>query len=427
MGLNSALFSSVSGLNSTSTAITVVGDNIANVNTPGFKQRRAEFADVLGQSISSSGGFSQLGAGSKVQRVSTIYSQGTFESSSRVNDLAIEGQGFFVLEGTQGRFVTRAGNFNFDDSGYFVNREGLRVQGYGIDPQTGLSNGQIGDIQVSSSIAPPRATEAVEISANLDANAPILGGAGSFDPTNPNPTSNFRAVLTVYDSLGNEQSATVFFTKIGANDWETNVALAGAGGAFVIQPPANQAMTFSDQGVMTVPAGSTAFTFSFGGGAAANQVIDLSFGNLPVGASSVDPTTQFAADSATNAFRQDGFSAGNLLGTTIDAEGFITGQFSNGEQIPLSQLALANFANVEALSAVGNNRLTESRQSGQAVLGTGETGTFGSVRSSNLEQSNVDLATEFVRLIINQRAFQANTRTISVTNELLATLNQLGQ
>jgi flagellar hook protein FlgE len=437
MGLNSALFSSVSGLNTTSTAITVVGDNIANVNTPGFKQRRAEFADVLGQSISGVGGFSQLGAGSKVQRVSTLYSQGTFESSGRVTDLAIEGQGFFVLEGSKGTFMTRAGIFNFDNEGFFVNREGLRVQGYGIDPQTGLSNGQIGDIEVSSSIAPPRDTTAMEMSVNLDANAPILGAAGAtFDPTDPNTTSNFRTVLTVYDSLGNEHAATVFFSKVEENTWDINVAVAAAetddvpdeaGDPFIVQGGGNTVMTFDDQGVLTAPVGTTTITFNFNGGAATGQDVLLSFGNLAASGSSVDPTTQFAADSTTNSFLQDGFAPGNLQGTIIDSEGFITGQFSNGELIPLAQLALATFANVEALTNVGNNRLVESRHSGQAVIGAAETGTFGSVRSSTLEQSNVDLATEFVRLIINQRAFQANTRTISVTNELLATLNQLGQ
>jgi flagellar hook protein FlgE len=328
--------------------------------------------------------------------------------------------------------------FNFDNQGFLTNAEGLRVQGFGIDPSTQLSNGQLGDIQISTSIAAPNATEVIEMSVNLDANATGLGASGTFDPGSPNTTSNFRTVVTVYDSLGMEHPATVFFTKLTspANTWEVNVALPTADTTiapasptddFVVQPPANLTLTFDSAGNLTSPSTATNFTFEFAGGGAPSQVVGLSFGNLAAGASTVDPTTQFAADSTTNAFVQDGFAPGTLQGLVVDREGFVTGQFSNGENINLAQLGLANFPSVEELVSVGNNRLAESRASGQALVGGPETGTFGSIRSSTIEQSNVDLATQFVKLIINQRAFQANTRTISVTNELLATLNALGQ
>ena len=166
MPLANALFSSVSGLDTTSTAISVIGDNIANVNTVGFKARRAEFADVLGQSITGAGGFSQIGAGAKLSRVSTSFAQGTLENTGNTTDLAIEGQGFFILDGPQGTNYSRAGIFGLDNQNVLVNPEGLRVQGFGIDPVTQLSNGQVGDIVLSNALAPPRASTLMNLSAN---------------------------------------------------------------------------------------------------------------------------------------------------------------------------------------------------------------------------------------------------------------------
>jgi flagellar hook protein FlgE len=436
MGLASALFSSVSGLDVASTAITVTGDNIANVNTPGFKERRAEFADVLGQSIAAVGGFSQLGAGAKVQRVSSVFSQGTFETTGRGTDLAIEGAGFFLVDSPQGRYYTRAGIFNFDSQGFLVNPEGMRVQGYGIDPLTGLSNGQLGDLQITTALSSPRASTEMQLSVNLDSAAtPIPGG---FVPSDPNGSSHFRTPVTIYDTQGNGHTATLFYTKTATNTWNVTVGLApadafdppaAAGDQFVIQ--GSTQLVFDNNGMITSvagaqPDGTVTIPFEFAG-LAGNPVqnVALSFGNTAT--SDVEPTTQLAANSTTNSFVQDGFAPGTLQAISIDREGFITGQFSNGESLNLGQLALANFPNVEQLQAVGNNRLIESRGSGQPILGPAQSGSFGSIRASSLEQSNVDLATQFVRLIIHQRAFQANTRTVSVTNELLATLNNLGQ
>ena len=184
-------------------------------------------------------------------------------------------------------------------------------------------------------------------------------------------------------------------------------------------------LTFDTDGVLQAVTGSP-ITFEFSGGATPSQQVNLSFGPI-AGIGLGDPSSQYAGASATNSFTQDGFGAGQLQGIVIDRDGFITGQFSNGESTPLAQLALGNFPNVEGLVSVGNNNLAESRGSGQALIGQPQTGNLGAVRSSNLENSTVDLATEFVRLIINQRAFQANTRTISTTNELLANLVTLGQ
>ncbi len=420
------MYSSVSGLNASGTAISVIGDNIANVNTPGFKGRRPEFVDVLGRSITGSGGFSQVGAGTGLSSVRSLFAQGTFETTSRPTDLAIEGGGFFVMEGQQGRFYTRAGLFGFDEQGILVNNTGQRVQGFAVDPVTGLSTGALGDIQLSTAASPPRATTTLDLSVNL--NSGELPSA-PFDPSNP---AGFNTQITVYDSLGADHSVSFYFNKSGPNawDWTATVPVADT-----TTPPASPTdrlvvmgsgtLTFDGGGNLTAAAGSPV-TFDFTGGANPGQSIAVNFGPI-AGVGTGDATSQYEGRNSTNSFEQDGFGSGQLQNITIDRDGFITGQFSNGETIPLSQVALANFANVEGLVSVGNNNLLESRASGAALVGQPRSGNLGAVRSSNLEQSTVDLAAEFVRLIINQRAFQANTRTVSTTNELMGNLVALGQ
>lgn len=440
MSLSGALFAGVGGLDALSTAISVVGDNIANVNTTGFKGRRTEFTDVLGQSLATAGGVSQTGAGSAVGRVSTIYSQGTFETTSRPTDLAIEGRGFFVLEGNLGRSYTRAGLFNFDRDSYLVNPGGSRVQGYGIDQLTGQSNGVLGDLQLNNAPLPPNPTANIGMSLNLDSSSvPIATG---FDPASPALTSHFQTGVQVFDSLGQSHNMTVYFTKtsVGAgptHNWswtatlpqaDTTIAPVNPTDPVVVQ--SGGTLQFDSSGVLTLVDGAatglTNVTLQFSGGSAPGQVSALDFG-VVAGVGTGAPTTSNGGASAVASFTQDGFSAGTLRNVQIDDLGFITGQFSNGEVQALGQVALSIFPNVDGLQAAGNNTILESRASGQPIIGEPRSGSLGSIRASALEQSNVDLANEFVRLIVNQRAFQANTRTISTTNELLGQLVQLGQ
>ncbi len=425
MGLTSGLFASVAGLNSSSTAIQVVGDNIANLSTPGFKERRAEFADVLGQNITTAGGFSQLGAGNKLSGISPIFSQGSFESTARSTDLAIEGRGFFILDGGQGRLYSRAGNFTFDANGLLVNPAGLRVQGFSVDPTTQQSTGQLGDIQLVDGLAPPQPTALVDVSVNLNANDPVTA---PFDVNNPSTTSNHQLGVTVFDSLGNSHPMTLYFSKTGVNAWAWNATFpqSSVGGATPITSVGSGAITFDANGLMTAPATNPSFNATFLGGATPAQPIDLGFGPVAGGTQTV-LTTQFGSPNATNAFSQDGFTAGTLQLLNIDEQGFLTGSFSNGTTRAIAQVGLADFPAVERLISVGDNNLLESRGSGQPLIAEPQTGSLGTIRSSSLEQSNVDLAAQFVRLIISQRAFQANTRTVSTTNELLANLVNLGQ
>ena len=438
MSLTNALSSSVSGLAAASTQISVIGDNIANANTPGFKEKRALFSSVLGQSITAGSGSAQTGAGVRVNDIGTIFSQGVFEQTQRTTDVGIEGRGFFVLEGNFGRSYSRSGAFGLDADGLLVDPNGNRVQGYGIDPTTGASNGVLGDIVINVPLSPPQSTSQIQLGMNLDAVAPSLP---AFDPANPNATSSAREVVTVYDSLGTARQATIFFTHRAANSWDYNVTLATADSAaagtttdpFVLQSGGSGTLTFNTSGTLVSVDGGTTyptvdFAFNVSNGATASQAINFSMGPLPGGgAATGSPTTQYNQPTLTSFVSQDGFAPGTLSSLGIDTDGRLNGVFSNGITTSLAQLALGNFANIEGLTDIGSGRLVESLDSGPAIIAAANTGNLGSIRSSSLEKSNVDLAQQFVNLIIGQRAFQANTRTISVANELLSNLVSLGQ
>ena len=423
MSLSNAMQSSVSGLGTASAAISVIGDNIANVSTPGFKERRAEFSDALGRAISTSGGFAQTGSGSRVANVSQIFSQGGLESTSRETDLAIEGQGFFILDDDQGRVYSRAGQFSFDNLGNLVDPFGRHVQGFELDPATELPTGQLSDVRIDTSVSAPQQTRMIDVSLNLDADVALVG---PFDPANAIATSNFVTKVSVFDSLGSEHETSLFFTRTGENAWEWNAGLSPAveGDPYDVQ--GTGALAFNAFGTLT-SGGSSTSAFDFGAGAQPGQNIELNFG--PTGLlGSASTTTQFAdTPSVVNAQSQDGYGAGTLQSLAIGSEGFLSASFSNGVTRPISQVALATFSAVEGLDAVGNNAFAETRDSGQPLVGEANSGQFGSIRSNSVEQSNVDLAAQFIRLIMNQRAFQANTRTVSTTNELMANLVQLGQ
>ena len=432
MSLTNALFSSVSGLDTASTAISIIGDNIANANTPGFKEKRAEFSAVLGQSITAGSGFAQIGAGARTNNVGTIFSQGTFEGTARGTDLGIEGRGFFVLESGAGRSYSRAGLFGFDSAGTLVDALGNRVQGYGVDPATGATNNSLGDIVLTMGLSAPRATTTLNLAMNLDANEPV---PAAFDPADTQNTSNAREVITIFDSLGSPREATVFFRKASPNNWEYHVTLAdtdaGAptGDPFVVQ--ASGTLQFDAAGNLTGIDGGTAdptvtFNLNNANGAQAAQPVTFSMGNL--GPLSTGPvSTQYRTSTVTNSVSQDGFAPGALTALEFDQDGLMNAVFSNGVTSTLAQVALANFGNVEGLTNIGASQVIQSVESGPPVIAGANSGSLGSIRSNALENSNVDLAQQFVKLIVSQRAFQANTRTVSVANELLANLVSLGQ
>lgn len=437
MSLTNALSSSVSGLAAASTQISVIGDNIANANTPGFKEKRAEFTAVLGQNITAGAGFAQIGAGVRVNDVGMIFSQGVFEQTQRGTDLGIEGRGFFIVDGNLGRAYTRSGAFGFDANGWLVDANGNRVQGFGIDQATRLSNGVLGDIQINVPLSPPLATTQIQLGINLDSAAPTI--AAAFDPADPTATSNSREVVTIFDSLGTARQATIFFQHTGVNTWDYHVTLATADSdqaglttdPFVVQ--GSGTLQFDTNGTLVSVNGGSAyppinFTFNPTSGAAVNQTINFTMGPLSSGGTVTGPaSTQFNQPTVTSFVSQNGFAPGTLSALQIDESGRLNGVFSNGITTSLAQLALANFGNVEGLTDIGGSRLIESLDSGPPIIAAANSGNLGAIRASSLEKSNVDLAQQFVNLIVGQRAFQANTRTVSVANELLANLVSLGQ
>ncbi len=478
MGLQSSLFAGVAGLDANGQSISIIGDNIANTNTIGFKSSRAEFVDVLSGNL----GGAAVGAGSRLSGVSQNFTQGSLESTGVTTDLAVDGGGFFIVQDTTGVFYSRAGLFRLDANQVLVNNQGQSVQGFGVTP-AGVPNGALGSIDLSTVSSTPQATALVEVNINLDPNdVAQAGGSAGFNHTNPVNTSNFQTGIRVFDSLGNPRNILVYFRKddAAANSWfyyaglnreDVNFAAFGApfstftttaGNEQDFVPLQSGTLTFNTQGALITESvaalsidydadGDGAITgaeagaplatpanaptgWAFSGGSASGQVITLDFGTTAAeGGSGTDKTTQYggAASSGFNNFvrflTQDGFTAGSLSNVDIDENGFVTGAFSNGQTERLAQVALASFANLTGLQRVGKNNFLESVSSGQPVVGSPNQSGLGAIRSGFLEQSNTDLAEEFVRLILSQRAFQANTRTISTVNELLANLVVLGQ
>jgi flagellar hook protein FlgE len=409
----SSFFSGISGLIANSYSISVVGNNISNVNTIGYKAARASFEDALYESIFGTAGTSQIGRGTALSSVDTLFAQGSFESTSEPTDLAIGGKGFFVVRppeaGNQQHFYTRAGQFRFDAEGYMTNPAGYRLQGRPIDTTTQLPTGEPAsvDIQVSQEGTPANETSVIGMALNLQADAPIM----TWDATNPSGTSNFSSSMTVYDSLGQRYVVSVYFCRTGDGTWDWH---AFEGNAEATGSPGN--LTFDPStGTLTGGGGAQPVTFSF-----STAPINLYFG--PNASNGNTGTTQYASSSRVFQQSQDGYQAGTLMSVTVSPEGIVEGRYDNGQIISLFQIDLANFNNPWGLSREGGNLFAETLDSGVALVNEPGTSGLGKISPNSLEQSNVDLATEFVKMIIAQRGFQANSKVITTTDEMLADL-----
>jgi flagellar hook protein FlgE len=411
-----SLFAGISGLNANAKAMTVIGDNIANVNTTAFKANRSSFANLLSQSLTGAGN-GDIGRGVEFWGTSATWSQGNVEATASPTDLAINGKGFFILQDGSGlNFYSRAGEFAFDRAGDLVNPDGLYVQGYevtAVAADGSLSLGNISNINIpGESTAPPNATTEFTVDINLDARAVA--------------TDTYSTNLSVFDSLGNAIPMTLTFTKqVALNTWTAGVSVP----ATVADPAdvsiTNSTLTFSTTGGLV------------GGGS--DPVIAVN--NLLTGASPLSVTwdifniatpsvsngdiNQYASASTTTFQVQNGYSSGALRGVDVDEEGVVTGIYSNGQLTPLFQVALADFANYGGLQKLGQNLYQESRASGQALPGSPQDGTLGAINPQTIEMSNVDLAQEFVKMITTQRAFQANARVITTSDEILSELINL--
>ena len=435
MSLFSTLNVGASGLGVSSASLSVIGDNIANVNSTGFKQTRAAFADFLPQSQFGLAGPSTLGTGAGVNRLTTLFGQGTIEATGNSTDMAINGGGFFMVNDGNQNYYSRDGAFYVDQDGYLVNTQGLRVQGY--NATNNLLSPVVTDIQLDTAALPATATITLEASMAESADSSGLydnplqvasagfwgTGVGGTTITSAADASDFSTSITTYDSRGTAHDVTILFEQTGPSDWTWH-AVVDAGetvnGAGVPFGPAGEAFevasgtaTFDTAGVLTASTTNSTAGWTYSGAAAPALVFDYT--NLKMGGS---------VDSVTN-IGQDGNGVGELLSLTTDNLGQITGTYTNGEQRILGQAALASFRADWALDRAGNNLFSATNEAGDPAVGAPGTGSRGSIVGSALEKSNVNLEEQFVNMITAQRSYQANASVISAADQSLQKLVNL--
>jgi flagellar hook protein FlgE len=421
-----SLYTAISGLSAEGTSLSVIGDNIANMNTVGFKASRVAFGDVLSQTLIGVSGSSQVGRGVQISGINPLFTQGSFENTESALDLAIDGDGLFVVSDGSGKYFTRAGQFSIDKDGNIANQDGLLLQGYLADA-TGNITGNTGNLSVTNAQSTANVTTTASLALNVNAQADIQTTAftldGNGDATNNDPANyNFSTPMTVYDSQGGPHQITLYFEKTADNAWNVHYVHADPANPDLLVEAGSQALSFDTDGSLITDNSGTAINFNFGTSITSPQAISFDYGTgtgeTPAG-SGFDGTTQFASDFAVMSLSQNGYSSGNLRNMTISTDGIITGIFTNGQTRAIGQVALGKFLAPDKLTKLGRNLFVESYDSGQAIIGMADTSGMGRVLSNTLELSNVDLAAEFVKMISSQRGFQANSRVITTTDELL--------
>jgi flagellar hook protein FlgE len=429
-----SMFAGVSGLRNHQTRMDVIGNNIANVNTVGYKKGKVIFQDMLSQNIrgasSPQGGRGgtnpqQVGLGVTINTIDNVHTQGSSESTGKTTDMMVDGDGMFVVADGSNKFYTRAGNFDFDSSGTLINANGLKVQGWNADNSGAIDTSQsVSNIGITKGVAISQPSSAVEFAGNLDATTAVATGAVPY-PGEVALTAN------VFDSLGRSHTIYIYLKNNGDNTWDiddasddpanpTNPGWATvATGTLTFNPDG----TFSSASVIRVTGTPTGVV---GQPDAKNFADPVAAANdIPAIVFDFAKITQLAGDTNVQMTYQDGATAGVLTGFVVDKTGVVTGQFSNGMSKQLAQVAIANFSNPDGLSKVGGNIYSVSNNSGAAQIGTAGTGGRGEITPGSLEMSNVDLSQEFTDMIITQRGFQANSRIITTSDEMLQELVNL--
>jgi len=404
----------LSGLNANGAYLSVIGNNLANINTVGFKASSVTFQDLVSQTV---GGSSvnpmQVGLGVTTGSISPVFSQGAIENTREATNVAIQGNGFFVVRGSGGNSYTRAGNFSKDSAGKLMTPDGQYVQGYtSVNAITGaiVTTGTPTDITIPEGVLrPPVATSSIQTKSNLDASAAV--GA------------THTAAVQVYDSLGESHVATITYTKTAPSSWSYEITVPGTEATGTAGTTAGTvrlgpvgAVTFNGVGQMTAPAAdvSLAGPTTWANGATVNAISwDL-----------IDPNGEpllsgFTAASSNSSISQNGSAAGKIDNISITADGTIMATFGAGQSVAVGQLALATFNNPKGLLKLGSSRFGESQAAGIANVGVAGAGGRGTLIGSALEGSNVDIAQEFTNMILAQRGYQANSKTITVSDELL--------
>ncbi|MDH3587975.1 MAG: flagellar hook protein FlgE [Gammaproteobacteria bacterium] len=385
----------LSGLNAASADLSITAHNIANASTLGFKQFRSEFSDVLSDGV-------QLAA--QTQQ----FAQGSVEFTGSPLDLSISGEGFFTLSDGGGLVYSRAGAFGVDSDGYVVNSAQQRLQVY-PDAGSGIFDvGALEDLRLVTASSQPVATTETEVGVNLPTESAVP--VGPFDPDDPS-TFNHTTSVTIYDSLGSEHTATLYFTKTAVpNFWDTRLYVDdnAVGGANTLE--------FSSTGVLVNPPSGTVTMPAYNPGNGADPlVMDFDY----------SLSTQYGGEFVVNTLTQDGLNVGRLTGIDIDGAGRVLARFTNGRSSSLGQIAMTNFSNPQGLTTLGDNTWSETFSSGAPLRGEAGKGTLGLVQSGSLEQSNVDLTAQLVQMITAQRNFQANAQMISTADTITQTIINL--
>lgn len=449
----------LSGLNTSSKALDVTSNNIANASTVGFKGAATHFADVYAASLSG-GGASQVGIGVSASAIVQQYTQGNITTTSNSLDIAINGNGFFRMSQDGAVTYSRNGQFHIDANGFLVNDTQDNVTGYIADAAGLITASTPESLRISTRSIDPVATGAsgsaragVFASLQLDSTqatkswTPMTGTTPAQGTTGPNTSSyNYSTALTIYDSLGNPHSMTMYFTKsapdfVGApaatppippdvagttGAWDVHYQVDGVNGEYnpggnLTVEPSSTRLNFDNSGALISPTSASSVDINLGNVMDANGLTNSAASPLSFTIDYRD-STQFGAKFSVNELTQDGYTSGNLAGLSIGPDGVIQGNYSNGQTKNLAQIVLANFTNPNGLMSVGNNAWIETASSGQPKVGTPDTGTLGVLQSGAVEESNVDLTAELVNMIVQQRNYQANAQSIKTQDQIMQTL-----
>lgn len=388
----------LTGLESDNTALNTIANNIANMNTTAYKEQTAQFSNLFYQQlgINGSGDPIQVGAGTQIASTRTNFAEGSLSSTGNASDMALNGNGFFVVNDHGTTEYTRAGDFNVQQDGTLVNSSGAQVMGYVAVNGVVNTSAPLAPLTIPvGQVEQPKPTSSFSVNANVDASA-------ANGTTEPVP-------ITLYDSLGASHQATISLTKTGPNNWSYSVALP-AGEAAGSSANATGTLTFDAAGKLATPAGNIA-GISFTGLSDGAQ--DMSFSWNLFGANGQSTLTQVASPSTVASTSQDGYASGQYQSYTMDASGVISAVYSNGQKATIGQVAVASIVNQQGLQQVAGNAFALTGASGSASIGVAGTGGRGTIQQGALEGSNVDVSTEFSNLIVAQRAFEANSKSIT--------------
>ena len=401
-----AFNTSISGLQAAQQDMGVISNNIANVGTTGFKRSDSLFAELYTSSLGGAG--TQPGSGVTLERIRSDFGQGSFEFTSSQLDLAIDGNGLFVLQNGSETLYTRAGAFRLDNDGFVVTEGGASLQGYGAD-DTGQINTALGNLQITNALLAQKPTQEITFNGNLDSRA-TAPTTVPFDATNPE-TYNFTSTTTVYDSAGAAHQVTMYFAKDATVASQYNVTVSIDD---VVQDE-TASLLFDNAGVLDATSVTALNLASYAPANANAQPINIDFSTI----------TGYGATSATSGVTQDGYAAGQLAGFEFDRTGVAYATYTNGETRAVGQVALATFTNPSGLQSAGKTNFAESSTSGVASIGTPDSGARGVIRPSALESANVDLTVELLALIDAQRNFQSNAQAIQNANDASQAILQL--